>query len=232
MNLFPSLYCFCIFALFIIGGCTGDAGKEVAQSEVDDTLLGKVISTLKEVEIDLGLVEDDHVFEYLLKGIGEKEISRVARSCGCVGPALNGGDQWNFDEHPFLINIALTGKSAGEGVQDFLISFTDDTAVRVKVKYVYLPLPSCTPESVIFKKEETEKIITLSFRGEKNVAVETVGVPPYISYTQVATPDESVVVTFVLDRSNLNDAMDGIIKIHTTSERKALFTVPFLVLSH
>jgi hypothetical protein len=172
------------------------------------------------------------VFDYLLEGIGEREISRVIRSCGCVGPALHEGDRWNFDEQPFLINISLIGKPAGEGVQDFLIFFTDSTAVRVTVKYVYLPLPSCTPESIIFKKEEMEKIVTLTFRGEKDVAIETVGLPPYMSYTQAALPDDSVVVTFVLDRNNLNGERDGVIKIQTTSKRKALFTVPFLVLSH
>jgi hypothetical protein len=230
MNLFPPQFCFCIAALLIMGGCVGDKRDGVSQSEVGDTLLGSVVFIKKDVEIDLGLIEDDHVFDYLLEGIGEKEIKGVVRSCGCVGPALVAGDKWNFGEQPFQINISLTGKPAGEGVQDFLISFTDDTAVRVDVKYVYLPLPSCSQDILIFKKEETEKIVTLTFRGEKDVVVQTAELPPYISFTQATDIDDSVVVTFVLDRNNLNGEKDGVIKIHTTSKRKTFFTVPFLVL--
>jgi len=231
-SFFPLLFCFCVVALLVVGGCTGGVRDGAAQSEVDDTLLEKVISTIKEVEVDLGLLEDEHVFDYQLDGIGEKEIGRIFRSCGCVGPALSEGDKWNFDQHPFKITVSLAGKAAGKGVQDFLISFTDDTAVRVKVTYVYLPLPSGTPENMIFKNEETEKVITLSFPGEKDINVESIELPSYMSHTQKAVSDNSLDVIFVLDRNNLNGERDGVIRIRTTSERKALFTVPFLVLSH
>ena len=238
MRLILPLFCVCILTLFIASGCTGGVEVDAVQNDaVQDDLsaLGTVISMRKEVEIDLGEVEDDHVFDYTLEGIGEKEIKGIIRSCGCVGPALPEGDKWNFDVQPFIVNISLTGKRAGEGIQDFLISFTDDTAVRVKVKYVYLPLPSCTPDSLIFKSEENGKVVTFSFNGENDVAIESVELPTYISWVQRTFSDDSsdsLILTFALDRDNMDGEKDGVIKVCTTSKRKAQFTIPFLVLSH
>jgi hypothetical protein len=207
------------------------------QKTIVHNRLGKIhtVEIEKEVEINLGLLEDDYVFDYQLDGIGEKEIRGVIRSCGCVGPALNEGDKWNFNQQPFKTNVSLTGKREGEGLQDFLISFVNDTAVRVKVRYVYLPLPSYAPEVVIFKKEEIEKVVSFFFKGEKDVVLESVELPPYFSHSQKAVADDSsdtIMLTFVLDRDIMSGEKDGVIRVQTSSKRKALFTIPYLVLSH
>jgi hypothetical protein len=192
------------------------------------------MSQIKELEFDLGVLEKDHVFDCLIGESEAKVVKEIIRSCGCVGPNFDVGEKIDLFE-PIKLYISLADKLAGPGTQDVLIRFEDDFAVRVTVNYVYLPLPSSMPENLIFKKEETDKLIVLVFPEESNVVVKDITLPHFLTFFQTNELKKntlSINIKITLERNKLSDEKSGVIRVVSSSKRKANFTIPYLVLLH
>jgi hypothetical protein len=167
-----------IFFLLFLFGCY-QKNSDIPTAKNND----KTELLLEELQFDLGIIEDDHVFECLLSGDDVKVVKKIIRSCGCVGPSVQEGDKLVFNE-PFQINISVTNRTMGVGTQEFYIYFTDETFVRIEVQYNYFPLPTFTPASIIFKSDETEKIVTFVFPKENNVTIKNIQIPSYFSWNE------------------------------------------------
>jgi hypothetical protein len=225
-----------VIGVFIVAVLSGFCGCTQTNSPAStnglDTADSK--SQLKELKFDLGILEEDQVIDCLIGEEKTKIVKKIIRSCGCVGPNFEVGEKINLSE-PIKLNVDLANKPAGPGTQDVLIYFEDESAVRIMVNYVYLPLPNYTPESLIFKKDETEKSVVLVFPEESNVTIKNITLPSF--FTSVPTKELkkntlSINIKITLDRNKREDERSGVIRIISSSKRKSDFTIPYLVLFH
>ncbi|MDR3109020.1 MAG: hypothetical protein LBU65_04945 [Planctomycetaceae bacterium] len=144
------------------------------------------------------------------------------------------GEILNFNK-PFMVNVSVEGKAMGRGMQDVLICFEDESAVQITVSYVYLPLPTCSPTNLLFKQDEMEKTLCLTFPQESDVILGDMPPLPFLTFSQTTESQDGtsmIRIKCVLDRSKLENEKDGNIRITSSSERKPEFVIPYLVLSH
>jgi len=226
---------FALVGIFL-GGFVGCKDENIAATtEQDIQQIAAVGSQTKKAGVyDVGVVNKDLVFDCVVGGSEKKIIDHVTKSCGCATVGLEKGDLLDFDK-PFKVSVSMQGKPAGKGSQDVAIGFKDGTVFLAKIKYTYRPLPSITPEYLVFKTSDEKKIVAFEFPGESNVSIIKPDLPAGVTSLLVTHPDDkksNVVLELQVNRSLLNGVTDGVIDITTSSDRQAKFRIPYLILEN
>jgi len=205
-------------------GCSGTD----ACSPANEVLLNEFVI----IERDAGVIAEELlVYDFLIGGSEIKEIARIVADCGCTRVFLHRGDIFDFSQ-PFRVLVQLQGLRFGRGHQDFLIQFSDDTAIVCRLVYVYAPPPFAKPNELRFFADVNRKEIILCFPNEPGVVVQEVIHPVGITWKREPAQEKryEVRLVFEVDRSLFGGNPMGRVEVLTTSQEKPLFSLPYLVL--
>lgn len=215
------------------GGCDNSGGG--VTDKLDAQRIDAVEAKTKRAKVyDMGVVEKDVVFDCVIGGLEKRTVDRVTKSCGCATVGLEEGDVLDFSK-PFKVSVSMKGKPAGKGSQDVTIGFKDGTVFLAKVKYDYRPLPSITPKFLVFQASDKERVVTIDFPDEEDISITKIAIPHGITSSWNARPSANkskIVIKLQVDRSLLSETRDGVIDIVTSSDRRASFSIPFLILDN
>ncbi len=211
---------------FIILGC--------AEQEPASRMESRFAEDVRVIECHAGVIEAPLLeYDFSAAGVGPKEIAAVTVGCGCTRLSLRQGEVFDFS-NTFRVNIQLDEFQPGKGQQNFLVRFTDGSAIEGLLSYDFRPPPFATPREMRFFEDIDEKELLLCFPGEKDVTIQGIVTPTGFSWEQDSTNQKphEISLVFELDRSLFTDKRMGVIEIVTTSQRKPRFALPYSVLSY
>jgi hypothetical protein len=186
------------------------------------------------IERDAGMIVEDCLhYDFLVGGTEHKEISKVVVCCGCTILSLRNGDYFDYSK-PFQVDVQLNRLYYGKATQTFLIEFTDHSVIVGKLLYDYVPLPFVNREELVFLSDTNFKEVVFYFPNEENVTIQRIVSPEGIIGKRKIdkTKKYEFSIIFTIDYDVFHGASSGIIEIFTSSNRKQLFALSYIVLRH
>lgn len=170
------------------------------------------------VERDAGKIETNRFsYDFLVGGIKLKGIVSVSANCGCTELSLRKGDIFDYST-PFRVTVQLSKNQPGKGHQEFLVVFSDHTAIEGQLSYEYVPPPFVTPEELRFFEDVCEKEAIFCFPNETGVAIQEVVHPVGITWRRECENEKphEVCLVFEIDRSLFHSDPTGSIEVVAT----------------
>ncbi|MDR3109681.1 MAG: hypothetical protein LBU65_08345 [Planctomycetaceae bacterium] len=185
------------------------------------------------VERNAGIVSESPLYyDFLIGGGYHKEIEKVSVNCGCTSLSIKNGEILDSTK-PFRVIVNLNKEQWGKGSQSFFITLVDGTGIHGRLIYDYSPLPYMNPDTLMFFEDVSKTEIIFCFPGEDNVKFNDITVPIGITWEQKkdSLRRGEIRIVFTLDRSIFQDEPSGMICVFTSSNRKATFSFPYMVLN-
>jgi hypothetical protein len=233
-----------VYASIIILGCYNNISEKQSTLNATENANKKenlqtfLMEDIVVYDRDAGVIRKTIEYDFLFGDINtRKQITKTIISCGCTSLGVTKGDTLDFSK-PFKVIINPYGKPPGVGMETFILVFTDESVVRGNLKFDYLPLPTVMPKSLVFQKADSNKLLTLTFFGEKNVRVTPLELPANISIEKQDISEDisktELKILFTVDRNNSDQTQEiqGFIKLSTSSPLAETIRIPYLVLAN